>query len=223
MQVDPCVAGACSSQRFDRSSQCREERKAVSSQLVSTFRVLCRRNITAPSCLSLCIFSPWPWRMRRSQRDIKPSMTGDTSMCVLDGGLQFRPGGSTPTTAGLDATLACRWQPSMLTWQTRRYQESDQKELRLRMPIVYTACVQSTKNDPSNCWPDNQSPGTDDSAKDPTSTPKIATRSTAVGPALAPSNHCRASPGLPETDWSRAEIGQQRGSLVVLLDPDSQC
>ena len=46
---------------------------------------------------------------------------------------------------------------------------------------------------------------------------------TAVGPALAPSNHCRASPGLPETDWSRTEIGQQRDSLVVLLDPDSQC
>lgn len=72
---------------FDRSSQCREERKAVFSQLVSAFRVLCRANLPLQNALVgtyllIDLFpQPWPWPTRRSQRDMKQPMTGDTSRC----------------------------------------------------------------------------------------------------------------------------------------------
>ncbi len=90
--------------------------------------------------------------------------------------------------------------------------------------VVYTTCVLSSKT-PQNAGPTTawHRPPLMIPLKTGISAKNSNVSGAAVGPGLAPSNHCRASPGLPETDWSRTEIGQQRGSLVDLLDPDSQC
>ena len=162
MQVDPCAGRRMFIPTFDRSSQCREERKAVISQLVSAFRVLCSLPLQNASLVGISR-SIWllTLALAHASQPARHEAVDDGRYTVLhqralDGGLQFRPGwrhvnncrpGCDPATAGKHPRLH-----NELGVIKRVVKGAPSFDRDCVFQVVYTPCVESSKT-PQNAGP----------------------------------------------------------------------